>query len=282
MFPEPYLSINDLSVFSFAGVPRVAVAIKGYYDGGGVHGKHVVLAGYAASPEKWSQFESGWKDMLAGDGTRPAAAYLHMTDANALQDDFSPEHGWDRKGVRRLLMDVANYISRNFPHGEAVHSYAGASCTIPLDDYNRAVQVIPNLARKEPEAICVDQVISVALRVLPEAKSETDGILGKSGSAELVFDRNEAFYNKIYRVWNVSYRLRNLPLKLVSAMAVADAPSVPGLQAADFLAWTSNKHMWHDDANAALTRMLTSPARHVDLNYDLLLERYKDYNGEVP
>jgi len=43
---------------------------------------------------------------------------------------------------------------------------------------------------KEPEAICVDFVVTIALMLLPE---DHRGVLGKTGSVELYFDPNERF-----------------------------------------------------------------------------------------
>jgi hypothetical protein len=78
---------------------NLAVALQAYYDGSGspacdVRGDIITLAGYAATPAVWVEFEAEWYAVLKDARTRPACECLHMADANALPEDFGQCHGW--------------------------------------------------------------------------------------------------------------------------------------------------------------------------------------------
>jgi hypothetical protein len=262
----------------------MAVAIQGYYDGSVSYGvrRSVTLAGYAATPQKWAEFEAAWQGVLAGDGTRPAARLLHMTDAHTLNGEFSAERGWTRAHVESLLNDVArclNQLGRRDDHEP--YSFLGGSCTVPLDDYARAVEQLPNLKRKEPEAICVDCVAQIALGMMAplEGRAHVDE-LKKVGSVELFFDQNERFFHKINRIW-LQRRVSDRPkvLELVSDLKTGDAKMLAPLQAADYLAWLTNKHLRDKDAAAGARRILSAPMFAFDYTYERLVTDYKNWNG---
>lgn len=262
----------------------MAVIIRGYYDGSATHeGPHrsITLAGYAATPEKLAELDALWPDVLEGDGTRPAAACLHMTDAYSLRGAFSQENGWTAKHVWSLFHDVARCLSKVGRRSEgAQHTFLGATCTIPLDDYERALAVLPNLRNKEPEAICVNCVTEVALRMLApiDGSAEVDE-LKKVGHVEFFFDHNERFLHKINRVW-IQPLAPDRPrvLELVGEIkALKDKP--PALQAADYLAWMTNRHLRDRDVRCGVFRILSAPMFGFDYTYDRLVQDYKEWNG---
>lgn len=258
----------------------MAVSVKAYYDGSGADegkARSISLAGYAGPPDFWAYFEERWKSVLAGDGQRPVARYLHMRDANALRGEFSPENGWTKLAVTALIDDVMKCLNAaSNEHGDRV---SGVSCTVRLDDYERALSVLPQLQNKEPAAICVDNCVTVALQLLPEAP-EGQGILGKLDSIELYFDRNERFLHKINRIWNRPYAKRSKPLQLVHRIVSVDMKSTYPLQAADFLAWHTNRHLSSQDLLAGLRRVLAAPMVGTEYDYAKLIERYKDWKAD--
>lgn len=276
---EP-ISINELSAFH-DGRPRVAVAVQAYYDGSNnAAGKprSVTLAGYAGTPDFWAYFEACWKSVLAGDGHRPSASYLHMSEANALWGEFSAEKGWTERKVQALLGDVAQSLSAGWD--EYRDHFIGVSCTVRLDDYERALLALPQLEKKEPEAICVDYCVTPALQVLPEAPVGR-GILGKLGSVELYFDRNEEFHHKVNRMWgNKKFSQRSKPLRLVHQIGQVDMKKTPPLQAADYLAWLTNRHLSGQDLAAGVRRVLSAPMVGIEFDYATLMERYKDWRAD--
>ena len=262
----------------------MAVVIRGYYDCSDTHEgprRSITLAGYAATLEKLAELDALWPSVLAGDGKRPAVSCLHMTDAYALKGAFTRKNGWTRTHVWSLFGDVAHCLSKVGQRREGdQYTFLGATCTIPLDDYERAVAVLPNLKNKEPEAICVDCVTEVALRMLAplEGGAEVDD-LKKLGSVEFFFDHNENFLHKINRVW-IQPPAPDRPrvLELVRDIrAVKEKP--PALQAADYLAWMTNRHLRDCDVRFGVFRILSAPMFGFDYTYDRLVQEYKDWNG---
>lgn len=271
---EP-LSINELSAFNSEVTPHVAVAAKAYYDGGGVSGKIVTLAGFAGRPGAWEEFERLWADVLAGDGNRPRCEYLHMTDAKALRKEFSRQRGWDEQKVDALLMDVFNKGIGPLVNNQPEPRFVCASCSVLLDDYERACQHIPRLKQmKEPEAICVDHCLSIALQILPDAP-QGEGFLGKLGCVELFFDQNERFLHKINRVWQRrKWRRDQSFMSLIASIVPADMRLVRPLQAADYLNWHVTNHAFRADPVSQTLRWFLAPGAHIDIGYDQIMAKY--------
>ncbi len=196
---------------------------------------------------------------------RNNCSYLHMREAMWLKGEFA---GWTDDRVYRLLADLFNECLSPIGRENFKNQFYGASCTVNLADYREVHNEIPEL--KEPEAICVDSVVKIALRALPENRNLP---FGKEGTVELFFDKNEPFMHKVNRVWTRRPRnkLGHL-LRLVSHIESADSHDVPGLQAADFLAWSTNRYHTHGlsdrfGAFAGVSRVLATPT----------YERYYDY-----
>jgi hypothetical protein len=263
----------------------VPVVIRGYYDMSKCERpekiRSVTLAGYAGTLEKWEEFEVEWARVLAGDGNRPSTTSLHMKDANTFNGEFSRSDGWTPEHVKALFTDAANCLSALENRGDDDRClFSGVSCTVRLDDYERAVKTLPNLKRKEPEAICVDRVTGRAIRMLAPPEGAHVDDLKSVGHVELWFDQNEPFINKIDRVW----RQRPAPdrpkvLELVRAVKNRDATTkTTPFQAADFLAWNTNRYVTEGDVHAFARRFLTPM---FDYTYEKLVEEYKDWKGYV-
>jgi hypothetical protein len=53
----------------------------------------------------------------------------------------------------------------------------------------------------------------------------------------------------------------------------------PALQAADYLAWMTNRHLRDRDVRYGVFRILAAPMFGFDYTYDRLVQDYKDWNG---
>src|SRR5688572_4922668 len=185
-----------------SGRLAMAIAIKGYYDGSGSpatsgRGEILSLAGYGARPAVWDAFEAEWWQVLDDDTNRPKCRWLHMTDANALQNEFTPANGWDKSAVRRLLADLFNrcFSPRGFGC-EVPDAVIGAACSVDLAAYERVCAEFPHFREKEPHALCVDHVVGVALSQLVPGEVERMSfrdLVQRKQSIALFFDRGESF-----------------------------------------------------------------------------------------
>jgi hypothetical protein len=159
----------------------------------------------------------------------------------------------------------------------------GAVCTIELDDYARAQADCPYLQGMAPEEVCVNYVAEVALKMLPE---DLSGLMGKIGSIEMYFDRNERFMRTIIGLWQ-RHRKEPGALKLIHNIEQVKDDSPVGIQAADFLAWHTNRDWWKRDGGEKdlllRFRMIAAgllTAHRYD--YEKLMERYKDWPARGP
>lgn len=256
----------------------MAVAFRAYFDGSGSpakgdRGPVVALAGYAATPDVWTDFEADWWSVLADDTHRPACRCLHMKDANALRGEFSTQYGWSHEGVRRLLADLFNRCFA--PRGlqmEPAEALIGASCWVDLDAYERVCQQYPHFRAKSPQALCVDHVVGTVLRLLvpdPDGGSYATDLVARGESVDLFFDRKEPFRREIQRVWEARpWRQRSAVLKLVRSLNSTSPESSAALQAADFLAWHTNRDLRSEPGDLAARLMMWLATRCVPQAYD--------------
>jgi hypothetical protein len=263
----------------------VAGEIIGFYDGStSKDGKRITLAGYAAKPEVWREVEAIWARVLADDTNRPKAKSLHMWQANSLDEEFSLAKGWDKAKIDSLLNDLSNECLSPYGMREPVEdALVGAVCTVELDDYARTQADCPYLQGMAPEEVCVNYVAEVALKMLPE---DLNGLMGKTGSIEMYFDRNERFMRTIIGPWQ-RHRKKPGALKLIHNIEQVKDDSPVGIQAADFLAWHTNRDWWKRDGGEKdlllRFRMIAAgllTAHRYD--YEKLMERYKDWPARGP
>lgn len=205
----------------------------------------MALAGYAATPAVWAEFEAEWWRVLADDSARPSCRCLHMKDANALRGEFAVANGWTRQHVNRLLADLFNRcFSPVGPYREVSDALVGASCWVDREAYRRVCAIHPHFAAKEPEALCVDHVVTIALGQLCPGveRMALRELVNRRQSIDLLFDRGERFRHQIQRVWSSQpWHRRSMPLRLINSIDVVERASSAALQAADYLAWHTNR-----------------------------------------
>jgi hypothetical protein len=186
-------------------------------------------------------------------------------------------------------LDLSNQCLSPYGTREPIEdSLVGATCTVEIDDYFRAQIECPYLRGMKPDEVCVNYLAEVALKLLQE---DRNGHMGKSGSVEMYFDRGEKFMRTIYGPWQ-QHRKKPGSLKLIHEIQQAKSEHSVGLQAADFLAWHTNRDWWKRDTGEKdlLLRMrmiaagLFSSDRY---DYDKLVARYRDWpardaDGRVP
>lgn len=231
------------------------MTIKAYFDGSGKSDnpdcRYLTLAGYVGTEDAWAAFEKAWDRVL----NRWGCNYIHMREAK-------------HRGALRDLISVCFGDIGCTTHKTA---FCGAACTVDLEAYRCVCHDLPDLqARKSPEDICVDAVVTVALRMLPASdQSET----GKSGTIELWFDQDEAFLHRINRAWE---RKRKRPgiFKHFSSIRSGAMKESPGLQAADVLAWHTNRACVDNDQFSLFVAQTMCPSFCFLLDYTEIVKRY--------
>lgn len=259
----------------------MVVALQAYYDGSGspafgVRGEVITLAGYAAAPSVWAEFESEWWNVLADSGVRPACCCLHMADASALQGEFSSDRGWTEQGVHFLVRDLFNRcFSPRGMHKPIADALVGAACSVDLAAYEQVCLEYPHFAEKRPEALCVDHVTSVAIQQLVGELEQIlwEDLLAQDRKIDVFFDRNERYRHHIQRVWEGrGGRRPTKPLKLINSISTKNGRQSAALQAADFLAWHVNRYVCSvtDAMDAKMMASLASRCSIVEYDYEEL------------
>ena len=89
-------------------------------------------------------------------------------------------------------------------------------------------QAHPHFAAKKPAALCMDEVMGIALRglVRGEDRIKLSDLVAQGESIELFFDRNEPYLHQINQIWQASsWHRRSRPLQLVRRIATVKKDS---------------------------------------------------------
>jgi hypothetical protein len=247
----------------------MVITLQAYFDSSGKvndpNTHFLTLAGYIGIPDAWLQFAESWNRILK----RFGHPYLHMREKSPLL----------------LIQDLFNECFSPTGWEDFKDKFYGASCTVNLEDYRKICNEMPSCSFKEPEAICVDFVITIALMALPENRNLP---YGKEGQIEVIFDQGEPFMEKVVRIWQAEYKSElKSPLKLIRNIETADMRNTVGLQAADFLAWLTNRYYTHGFKEptgvfAGITRVLAAPLCSQYCDYDYFMNIKKHQNGVKP
>jgi hypothetical protein len=188
--------------------------------------RFVTLAGFAAEQDAWDFFNAEWDRVLKGYGQRRSAQYMHMIEAIFKTGEFE---GWTDDEVAILITQLATIPSMV----SSIHRIQGIRFSIDASAYKRfapqGVQPIP-----ENLAIGSFQRLFLWYKDSPRAILEPMVIL---------FDRGEPYLNVMMQRWNRRKSLRGKkPLwDLIKSIGAVEMQNVPGVQAADMLAWSYNR-----------------------------------------
>jgi hypothetical protein len=196
-----------------------------------------------------------------------------MADAKALRREFTEERGWTERGVNLLLQALFNRcFSPRGPARAVSDAVVGAACSVEMDAYDRVCDEYPHFADKAPEALCVDHVVTIALKQLvpPDVHGiHLEDLVQRRRSIALFFDRNEPFRHQILRVWEARpWHRRSGALRLVSTIGETDREASAALQAADFLAWHMNRDVASVSGDLQARMMLHFASRCYVQRYD--------------
>ena len=226
--------------------------LRVYYDGSIDHeGGSLTLAGLGASDALWPQFEAGWAEALDHHGLK----WWHSTDAMSLRVEAFLQVGavgWDHVRATAALQDLSGLIT-DFWKAELIKDLREQdgpqilTCTVDLEGYRAARQQNPWL--RSAEAICVNVCVGGLVIQRP----------GDVPMA-LYFDQGERFMKEIEQVWRKDRKKPELVWpRQVRTIRTSDWKQSYALQAADLLAWSTNRQCrlaGEDDPGAAFFRGL--------------------------
>jgi uncharacterized protein DUF3800 len=191
----------------------------------------MTLAAFAGSDAIWAEFDGVWQGILAG--YTPPAPYIHMREIINLEKGFSSNLGWTHEIAFHLITQCLQYL-QHIDKSRFVMFY----CAIDLDARRRLIAETYQI----PDPIelcnrfCSETVLGWYLIQYP----------GLIDAADFFFDADEAFKEPFERKWNGELRKAKESgepsrWSVVRHISSVNMRKVPGIQAADMLAWAVNK-----------------------------------------
>jgi hypothetical protein len=215
----------------------ILIAIRTYLDSSGkLVDNYMTLAAFAGPDEIWAEFEGKWDDILHNHV--PRAEYMHMKELNLLMKGFDWKLGWNLKNTWELLFKCLMYM-QNLDKQRFRMFY----CAIDLEAWRKLKAETYQL----PDPIelcnkfCSEMVMRWYLVRYPDVLDHT------SPSIHYFFDKDEAFKEPFEDKWNKETAQMDATKgdwsiwSMVKEVASVDMKGVPGVQAADILAWSINR-----------------------------------------
>jgi hypothetical protein len=221
----------------------ILIAIKVHLDSSGKStvDQFITLAGFAAPDELWANFENEWSQIMTNHS--PKSAYVHMKEINSLTKGFEPRFGWNHQNAFGLAGACLAYMSRLDKE-----RFRMFYCTVDIGAWRKLKGEGYELP--EPIEMCNEFcVYGVQLWYAYKFPLKTEIFDLATDGEHYIFDRNEEFYLPFRAKWNVEKdKFESTgelsPWILIDDVTEADMKKVPGIQAADILAWSVNReHM---------------------------------------
>jgi Protein of unknown function (DUF3800) len=250
------------------------IALRAYLDSSGkLEDEYITLAAMAANDGMWDEFEVVWANIL--DGHTPKGSYIHMREVYRLIKGFDSTLGWNHDRAFGLANKCLAYMS-----GLDKKRFRMFYCTIDLKAWHK----LRAETYQMPESVdmcnrfCSESVIGWYLLHYPDViNPETDTI-------KYFFDRDEYFKTPFANKWN-SEKVRAektgawSPWRVIDEVASVDMKKVPGIQAADIIAWGMNRETFAKDGDAAkylghIIRQVI-PAFHIVWDEPKMREHFK-------
>lgn len=218
---------------------HILIGLESYFDGSYTgknwrEGDYISLAGQATEDGVWKEFDEKWDEILGGEGKRPKAPYLHMREANANEGPFSWRNGWNRKKVEALVVALLEHLQTQ--DKKRFHQFA---CSIDLRAHRKLIT--EGFTLPDPVDICNGHCPE---SVLVWYVTSYPGVIADQ---HYFFDISEPFKQPFEDCWKkekqnvLDLSPRCHYWQLVQTVTTADMKKKPALQAADLLAWASNR-----------------------------------------
>lgn len=260
---------------------HLLIPLESYFDGSSdgtnwVGGNYMTLAGFAAPDSIWAEFDPGWIAVLAETDKHPKAAYLHMKEARALEKEFNFRNGWNHKKVSALVTQCLMYL-QTFDK----QRFRMFVCAVDLQAHRRLSESGLNLP--DPIQICIE---NCPRAVLSWYFLHYPGIIE---TAHYFFDKNEPFEDRFRELWKketnriIDATSAKEVWSLIKTVTSADMRDKPGLQAADLLAWSTNRRLNGDEGDFGyyIEHIMKQiiPSYYVTMDEPTLIKKYAGMNS---
>ena len=226
------------------------LSLRAYFDSSGKpNDNYMTLAAFAASEEMWTEFELEWQRIL--NGHTPKASYVHMRELAHQQRAFSAELGWNEENAFGLSNKCLMYMSQLDKK-----RFRMFYCSVDLQAWRKLKSETYQLPT--PTELC-NTFCSEFILMWYMHQHPTDVIDPRTDSVRYFFDNGEAFKSAFEKKWKDETRKAGRSKtwslwRLVKEVSGVDMRKVPGVQAADILAWAVNRDATIDGGKGKFLR----------------------------
>lgn len=232
------------------------IGLRAYLDSSGkLENDYMTLAAVAAPDKTWENFDTEWDKILRNH--TPPAAYIHMRELSYQTEGFDRKLGWNDSNAFGLASQCVGFMS-----SQDKLRFRMFYCTIDLRAYRKLTAESYQLPR--PVDICNDScstgILAWYMNLYP------DLIEPQKDTLRYFFDVNEPFKSPFEKKWRketTEARKRGgwSIYQRIDEVATVDMRTVPGIQAADIIAWAVNRE--HTTQPGAKAKFMAHILRHV-------------------
>ena len=181
----------------------------------------VSVAAVAADIDQWHAFDEQWNDILKVHGVRG----LHMTDYESRQGEYRHWKRGDQQTIQ-FISDLASALINTIQYG--------CVCSFAMDDWNDIMRDRFEIPYERKRASLI-----VLLQICLEELNRTN-LLPKDQQIHCVYEENDflARAPNHFIDWKKAWGLE----ERFGGFGFDDKYNLPGLQAADMLAYEGRKH----------------------------------------
>jgi hypothetical protein len=218
------------------GKDETLIALRAYLDSSGkLEDNYITLAAFSATEEMWKRFETDWDAIL--EAHTPKAKYVHMREVAHQIKGFDRKFGWNDDNAFGLATECMAYMS-NLDKKRFRMFY----CVVDLKAWHKLrAETFP---LPSPIDLCNEYCARGPMMWYFDRFPEILNL--QNDTIKYFFDRGEPFKQPfedewiretkrseergVWSVWN-----------LIEQITPVDMKKVPGVQAADILAWSVNR-----------------------------------------
>jgi hypothetical protein len=216
----------------------VFIAVRAYLDGSGKsHEKRLTLAAFAAQDGIWAEMERQWREVLDEHPLKPR--YVHMKELCALRGEYDRSKGWTQQEsfgiVNKMLLFLQHYK-------QDLQMYY---CTIDLEAHRKLVA--EGYAIPRAVDICNQYCAETIIKAHIQKTYRRNPAAEEAEEMVFVFDNGEDFYHPFHKKWESEVKRFgkekgfNIWNVITDVHTTTRMKQLPGLQAADVLAWAVNR-----------------------------------------
>lgn len=190
---------------------------------------------------------------------------MHVTDAIALQGEFSKAKGWTDRKIEVLMNQFAAFLSQQ--DKKRFHAF------ISVLDINAREKLVGTGAQiPKPEVICSETCTGCVL-LWATSRCPTD-TRTEVHTMDFFFDRGEKFKYPFERACREGKKSKNGIWHLVNTVAEAEMKLTPGIQAADMLLWADRMEYGKRFPSAHQIFKSVIPCDRIEINEEWLRKKY--------